>query len=266
MANLRDKMWMLGETPGSHHKVKTYNMPGVNTMTPMEGLEFFGVKNLCRMKMSSDGNMSYVDDALIKDEKGVMEKLSLSLTGAGERPIDADQDTLDEILEVGRREKRLVSAINDDFFHGERPKIYTPQVLAKQREILHTAIDHPIEFWSVVYERSYLANEDVYAHAKEFDLTTFWIWYGENIKDIKKYFEWGKSLTKEGRVILGIYMWDYGNGCPIPDDLMKFQLDFAYEKLVSGEAEGIMLHSSNNADIGLTATDITQEWLKEMIK
>ena len=170
MSNLRDKIWMLGETPGSHHKFAPYNLPGVNTMTPMEGLEFFGVKNLCRMKMKSDGDLSYVTDDLIKDEKGVMEKLSLSLTGAGERPIEADKDTLDEILEVGRRDKRLVSAINDDFFDGDRPKVYTPEVLRNQREILHTALDRPLEFWSVIYEVSYLKNEDVYAHAKEFDL------------------------------------------------------------------------------------------------
>ena len=266
MASLRDKIWLLGETPGSHHKWADYRLPGVNTMTPMEGLEFYGVRNLCRMKMKSDGDLSYVTDKLIVDDKGVMDKLSLSLTGAGERPIDADRNTMDEILEVAKKEKRLVSAINDDFFHGDRPKIYTPDVLREQREILHTAVDHPVEFWSVVYERSYLANEDVYAHAKEFDLTTFWIWYGENLKEIKKYFEWGKGLTKEGRVILGIYMWDYGNGCPIPDDVMKMQLDFAYETLISGEAEGIMLHSSNNSDIGLTATDITRKWLEDVIK
>lgn len=266
MANLRDKIWLLGETPGSHHKAPYYRLPGVNTMTPMEGLEFYGVRNLCRMKMTSDGDLNYVDDALIVDEKGVMDRLSLSLTGAGERGVEMDKNTLDEIIAVAKKEKRLVSAINDDFFGGDRPKFYTPEVLAEQRRILHTAVDRPIEFWSVVYERSYLSNEDVYAHAKQFDLTTFWIWFGENLKDIKKYFEWGKGLTKEGRVILGIYMWDYGNGCPIPDDVMKMQLDFAYEKLISREAEGIMLHSSNNSDIGLTATDITRKWLEDVIK
>ncbi len=264
MSSLRDKIWLLGETPGSHHAVKHYNLPGVNKMTPLEGLEFYGVKNLCRMKMSSDGDMSYVTDKLIQDDKGVMDKLSLSLLGAGGRGAEGDNSTMNEIIEVAKRDKRLVSAINDDFFCGNRPEIFTPDVLAHQREQLHTAIDRPIEFWSVVYDRSVITNENVYAHAKEYDLTTFWIWYSSNIPNLPAYIEWARSLTKEGRVILGLYMWDYGTGSPISDDFMKFQLDVAYERLVSGKIEGIMLHSSNNSDIGLESTQIVKGWLENI--
>ena len=43
MASLIDKLWLLGETPGSHHAVKGYKMPGENKMTPVEGLEYFGI-------------------------------------------------------------------------------------------------------------------------------------------------------------------------------------------------------------------------------
>ncbi len=201
------------------------------------------------------------------DEKGVMNKLSLSLLGAGGRGDGySDASSMEEIFAVAKKDKRLVSAINDDFFYPERMAIYTPEVLAEQREILHTALDRPLEFWSVAYERECKTGADIYAHAKEYDLTTLWIWYSENIDEMNKYLEWGRSLTKDGRVILGVYMYDYGNGCPISDDHMKKQLDFTYEKLISGEIEGAMLHSSCNMDIGLNATQITKQWLDEVIK
>ena len=261
MSDLKSKLWLLGETPGSHHLNPGYRLPGVNRMTPLEGLEFYGIKNLCRMKMSSDKDLSYVTDALIADNNNVMEKLSLSLLGAGERGSQSDRNTMDEILEVAKKDKRLCSAINDDFFCGNRPQVFTPDVLARQREILHTAVDRPIEFWSVIYERSILKNENVYEHAKEYDLTTFWVWYAENIPNLPAYLEWARSLTKDGRVILGLYMWDYGNGREVPDELMKYQLGFAYEKLASGRLEGVMLHSSNNSDIGLNSTNIAKEWI-----
>jgi len=45
---------------------------------------------------------------------------------------------------------------------------------------------------------------------------------------------------------------------------MKFQLDFSYEKMLSGEIEGIMLNGSCNMDLGLSATDITKKWLDDM--
>ena len=262
MSGLIDKIWLLGETPGSHHANPYYRLPGVNTMTPLEGLEFYGVKNLCRMKMGTDRDLNYATDPLIKDEKGVMDKLSLSLLGAGGRGDgDVDAATMEEIFEVAKKDKRLVSAINDDFFCGNRPEIFTPSVLSHQREELHTSIDRPIEFWSVIYERSILKNENIYDHAKEYDLTTFWVWYSENIPNLPAYLEWAKSLTDNGRVILGLYMWDYGNGKEIFDDIIKYQLDFAYERLVKGDLEGVMLHSSNNSDIGLHSTVMVKEWL-----
>ena len=51
---------------------------------------------------------------------------------------------------------------------------------------------------------------------------------------------------------------------PISDDLMKLQLDFAYEKYQTGQIEGMMLCSNCNADIGLTATQITKDWIAQL--
>ena len=65
MKNFKDKIWLLGETPGAHHNVAEYRLPGVNKMTPMEGLEFFGIPNLCRMKMRVDMGLTYMEDPYI---------------------------------------------------------------------------------------------------------------------------------------------------------------------------------------------------------
>ncbi|MBQ2742160.1 MAG: hypothetical protein IJF32_05090 [Oscillospiraceae bacterium] len=261
MKNLKDKVWLLGETPGSHHNVTEYNLPGVNKMTPMEGLEFLGIKNLCRMKMRVDMGLTYMEDPYIVGD--AMDKCCLSLVGSGEwRPGSGKIDDMDEILTVAKKDKRIVAAINDDFMCGDRPLIFTPEVLRQQRETLHNALDRPLELWSVYYDRD--LEKDVFAQSKEFDVTTYWTWYSENLRDLEKSLQWARSLTKDGRVILGVYTYDYGNGCPISDDLMKFQLDFSYEKMLSGEIEGIMLNGSCNMDLGLSATDITKKWLDDM--
>lgn len=263
MKNLRDNIWLLGETPGSHHKVKGYCLPGENKMTPMEGLEYFGIKNLCRMKMRIDMGLSFLEDPLLVGD--AMEKCCLTLVGScAWRPAAGKRDDMDEILEMARRDKRVVAAVNDDFWSTDRPSIYTPEVLRQQREELHTSLDRELEFWSVFYDRSFYRNDDVYAHAKEFDLTTYWVWYSENLPKLEEQLQWARSLTKEGRVIFGMYMWDYGNGKPIPDDLVKAQLDFAYEKYYAGEIEGIMLNGNCNADIGLSAVDITKKWIDQL--
>jgi len=261
MSKLKDNIWLLGETPGSHHHEKYYQLPGVNKMTPMEGLAFFGIKNLCRMKMRMDIGKSYVDDPYIVGDE--MDRCCLSLIGAGSwKPNESKLDDMEEILEVARIDKRIMAAINDDFMCGNRPEIYTPSVLRAQRDKLHNALDRPLEFWSVFYDRD--VEKDVFAQSHEFDLTTYWTWYSENLRDLEDNLEWARSLTEDGRVILGVYMYDYGNACPISDDWMRRQLDFTYNAYESGKIEGMMLCSNCNADIGLSATDITKKWIDQL--
>ena len=177
--------------------------------------------------------------------------------------IELDESVVDPD-DIEMLEDLIMAAINDDFFSGNRPEIYTPEVLRQQRYELHNWFEKPIEFWSVIYEREHIKGTDVLPWTMEYDLTTLWVWYSENVAELQDHLEWGKKLTKDGRVILGVYMYDYGNGCPISDDRMKRQLDFTYEKLVKGEIEGAMLHSSCNMDIGLNSTLITKEWLEAL--
>ena len=192
-----------------------------------------------------------------------MDRCCLSLVGSGEwRPAGGKRDDMDEILAVAAKDKRIMAAINDDFMCGDRPLIYTPEVLRQQREELRTSLDRPLELWSVYYDRD--LEKDVFAQSREFDVTTYWTWYSENLRDLEKNLQWARSLTPDARVILGVYMYDYGNCCPISDDLMKLQLDFAYEKYQTGQIEGMMLCSNCNADIGLTATQITKDWIAQL--
>ena len=45
MTKLIDHVWLWGQTPGSHHATAGYHLPGVNKMTPLEGCDFFGIRN-----------------------------------------------------------------------------------------------------------------------------------------------------------------------------------------------------------------------------
>ena len=41
MTRLRDRLWLWGQSPGSHHRESNnrYQLPGVNHMTPAEGCD-----------------------------------------------------------------------------------------------------------------------------------------------------------------------------------------------------------------------------------
>jgi len=152
MSSFKDNAWLLGETPGGHHACAAYNLPGVNKMTPMEGLKFFGIPNLCRMKMKVDMGLSFLNDPYLV---GDMKRCCLTLVGSAMWEAEGKRDDMDEILELAKNDDRYVAAIIDDFYTGKRPEIYTPEVLRDCRLQLHNSIHRPLEFWSVFYERDF---------------------------------------------------------------------------------------------------------------
>jgi len=259
MSSLRDKIWLWGQIPGGHHSPAFYNLPGENKMTPTEGLTYFGIKNLCRVKLSREADCSFLEDKWLG---APAEKVCLSLIGAGGA---VPKDDMEPILTLAKDDHRIVSAVMDDFYGSERMEVFTPEVLRGYRERLHTALDRPLELWSVIYEHD--LDKPMQSRAVEFDLTTFWTWYGnsypqrdEHIKQLREKF------IGDGRLMLGVYLYDYGNRCQLSDDMMRLQLDYVGEKLASGEIEGAILCSNCVADIGLASVPITLDWLDQLEK
>ena len=56
---------------------------------------------------------------------------------------------------------------------------------------------------------------------------------------------------------------NYGNSKKRKPELVKYQLDFYYEKIKSGEAEGIVFHTNTMADLDFEAYDVACAWLDE---
>ena len=239
MKNLKDHIWLWGQTPGSHHIPDNYSLPGVNRMTPEEGLDFFGISNVCRVKMETDGGKSFLTDMGLP---GNAKRLCLSLVGAGDL---ADND-IEDILTVAKTDSRVVSAIMDDFISELRMKLYPPEELYRMKSRLHTEAGRKLDLWSVIYEHD--LEKPIESRAQAFDLITFWTWHGNNLDVLAENFERIKKISAGGRLMLGVYMYDYGNRGPLTDEAMLRQLEFVREKFDAGEIEGMVLCSNCIAD------------------
>ena len=58
-------------------------------------------------------------------------------------------------------------------------------------------------------------------------------------------------------------MWDYGNKCEMPEDKMQLQLDTYYNWLKNGDIEGIVFCSNCCADLGLKASDMVRDFVRQ---
>lgn len=252
---LRDKIWLWGQTPGSHHNLpdgdEPYNLPGENKMTPAEGARFFGISNVCRVVMGGLPALPWDGEAAELDE---FERVVWSVIGSGG---SGDQNTLEEVKKLMKTHKNIAGAVLDDFYTERRMGIYPPSAIAEIRESIA-----PLPLWSVIYEHQ--LDETRMPYIAECDKVSFWTWRGENLSHFYENFEKVKYLTKgEKGILQGVYMYDYGGRCKLSDEAMHAQLDAAYKLLKAGETEGIIICSNCIADIGLSACDIMKAWVDE---
>ena len=260
MDHLRNHFWLWGQTPGSHHATGVYKLPGVNTMNSAEGCRFFGIPNCCRVAMSKGPFPPFDEEA---DALDGLEKVVWSVIGAGGVARNEDNcGDLDEVLRIAALHPNVIGAVMDDFFHNPRRLvIFTPEKLRGIRERLHKELERKLEFWTVYYDRE--MHLDVAPLLAEFDVITFWTWYGENLDSLGENLSRIQSAHPGKRLMAGCYMWDYGNARPLGKERMLHQLEVCREWMLAGKLDGVILCSNCIADIGLEEVELARQWLAD---
>ena len=64
--------------------------------------------------------------------------------------------------------------------------------------------------------------------------------------------------------MFGCYLYDFNMSKPSTPELVKWQLDFYYDKIKKGEAERIVFHTNAMADLGFEADEVALAWLEEL--
>lgn len=260
---LRDKLWVWGQDAGSHHNTTQGNiwkLEGENKLGPVDGAEYLGIPNCCRVVMNGKPMPPFDDEA---DKLDSFNNVIWSIIGDGGSVRNNDETDLEEIVRIAAEHTNVCGAIMDDFMNEKRLAIFTPEKLHEMRDRLHTAIPgRELKLWNVVYCNEFA--DKLKDWFDEIDGATIWEWYSEEILKLEENYKYLKGLIGEDKpVMAGCYLYDYGNCCPMPMDLMKLQLDTFYKWLKEGYIQGIVFCSNCVADIGLEAADYAKAWIAE---
>ena len=258
---IKNDFWLWGQVANTHHEEgnNIYNLPGVNKMTPLEGANFFDIKNMCMVVM--EDKPSVEEFPKIADELSCLDRVVWSVFGnGGSKRTSGGGTDLDYMLEVAKNHPNIIAGVADDFMNDARMKIYTPDIIKSYRDRLHNEIGRKLDFWAVLYAHE-LADK-IKPFVDVFDVITFWNWRSESIMQLDENLERLKALAGQDKPIYaGCYMWDYGNHKPMTMDMMKYQLDKYLELYEQGKIKGVILCSNCIADLGLDTVDYTREWL-----
>lgn len=259
MARLKDNLWIWGQPAGSHHKVENnmWKLPGENKMGPLEGANHLGIPNMCIVTSGDDPAPPF--DNLAEQLKECPQ-IAWSIIGdASSTRYKGGKTDLDEVLKVAKKYPNITGAVMDDFLRPERREVFSPEVVGQYADRLHAA---GLELWTVIYEFELI--EEAIPYLEHCDVISFWTWYGEKLQDIEKNLAKLKSLIKGNKkILMGCYMWDYGNCKPLSLEDMEYQWN-TYKKLFdAGEIQGVIVCSNCIADIGIEAADYTKNWIEE---
>jgi hypothetical protein len=259
MSKIKDKLWLWGQNPGSHHR-GSWNLPGTNRMTPIEGCEYFGIKNCCRVVMVNEPSPPFDKDA---QELRSLDQVVWSVVGdSGSDRSDTMFGELDEVIRIANRFPNIVGGILDDFFVPKRLEYFKPEHVRKIRERLHTEADRKLDLRVVLYD--YQLKYDVKPYLDECDVITYWTMNGSALVNLERNFDTVLSLTPDKRRMLGIYMWNYDEGRPLTRAQMDLQLDRCLTLLNNKSIEGVIICSNCIADVGIEAVDWTKKWIEQV--
>lgn len=253
MAQVRDRLWIWGQEPNSHH---AYNLPGTSKMTAIEGAEYLGVRNCCRVVMTGKPLPPWDKESAALTS---MKQVVWSVIGSsGSKRNDVGDGDLDEVLRQAERFPNVTGGVLDDFL-GKRRGIFSPQDVARWRDRLRACPARPLDLWIVLYDHQ--LDQPVQPYLDVCDVITFWTWKAEDLRQLERNMDRFEAMTPGKRRLAGCYMYDYGNRKVMPVDLMQKQCELGLQWMRDGRLDGLIFCSNCCADLGMPAV----EWTRDLI-
>ena len=257
---LREKIWLWGQSPDAHwENDNTYNLPGHSRMTAVEGCHYFGIPNICRVKMMNHPLPPYDQES---EAMRSCDRVVWSLLGAGGEPVTSWGD-LDEVVRQARMYDNIVGGVFDDFFLPERISEFTPKKLREVKARMCSGAGRDLDMWVVCYESKLDTIENIGEYLNEFDVISFWTWCGSELVKAECNLERIRALAPQKQIMAGCYMWNYGEKRPLTTEEMRFQVDLYYRMLKEKIIDGIVVCSNCIADLKIENVEYMRQFIIE---
>lgn len=254
---IRELLWVWGNAemaePGPH------GLGAFAQASPAERAQLLGVPNIA---MAGNG--------LPRDEAAAMAQMA-AVTHAprlvweigcdeanGGPPFEYTQ-TVARLATVARACPQLEGALLDDMTSQMIGRGFQPGHLTALRTLLRAQCPQ-VKLWGVVYTMNLdIPNLDDYL--RELDVITLWVWHATDLGQIEESVARLKERFPETTIVLGLYLYDYGNNRPMTAAQFEQQTATALRLAHAKRIEGMVFLTITNdaAIVGRAA-----EWVQRV--
>ncbi len=257
---LREKFWLWGHPEGCYNNA--YGNNNESRMTPMEACLYLGI---CNTFMIPDGEHKNN----IRENRRQYNKSFTTLRQVGWECYRAatDPSAVEPLIKEAADFKNIGCVVFDDFQRDGKYKNINVDDLWNVHERLHNNEVRPLDMWMVLYTQEFgldaEKDEEFKRYIEPFDGIIMWTWKESDVPLIPEKYEIFKKLTPNNRRMFGCYLYNFGEEKQATGEAVKWQLDWYREKILAGEAEGVVLHTNTMADLDYEAYDAALEWMAE---
>jgi hypothetical protein len=139
----------------------------------------------------------------------------------------------------------------------------TPEQLKELRERIATN-GRTLPITCVVY--THQISTRILPHVNQVDKVAMWTWRSEDLVNLEANFEKLRRIVGPKPILLGCYLFDYGDNKQMTVDRMRLQCELGLKWLQEGKIEGMIFLASNVCDMGLPAVEWTRKWITSVGK
>ena len=223
----------------------------------MEGCLYLGVRNTFMVPVGVNVNKRQYNKSF-----KTLNEVGWECYDAWDKP-----ELIEEYIEAAKDFPNIRRVVFDDFVRDGKFKQFPIENLSKIHQRLHDNHVQPLDMWMVLYTQEFGVNEDddraFLEYIKPFDGIIMWTWKECDVPLIPEKYEIFKKLTADKKRMFGCYLYNFGEKKQATGEAVKWQLDWYREKILAGEAEGVVLHTNTMADLDYEAYDVACEWMEK---
>lgn len=256
---VRDRLWLFASRAHDDDiwlgKGRANRFSCWSRITPAEGAAMLDIPNV--VMIVSDGiPVPYSADAYGYMESFCrMKNVVWSITGSSGFRAGNEEKF---ICHLAEKYPNVTGAFADDFLGGGSIPEEKLKLVSDIRRTLDTAC-RPLSMWLTVYGRD-LETCDTSVYGL-FDVLTLWSWHYEELNRLPERFELLERKFPRQKKLLGIYLYDYPSGEPVPDEYMKLQCGYGLKLLKEHRADGLIFLTNCVMGVGLPSEYWLRDWI-----
>ena len=254
---IRDRLWMWGHHAQMCHKsgFKNGKKWGGPTVEQAEGCRLMGIPNDCVIRW---GNMPAHPWGDYFEQFRSLKRITFGITDAGNGTV---WDKLDwAINEIKPNFPNLTGGFLDDFF-AVKGLTQTEDAVRTIADRLH---ENDLRLSIVVYSDQDGIKPEFRKYLDLCDETSFWCWHSSNLSKHEDMVRRMRDfIGPDKSLLMGVYMWDYTLGEPVPADRMELQLAFASKLLADRTIDGLIFHPTYSAALDVPSVNLAKAWIRE---